>query len=134
MNKDEKIIKGKLGLLELGKQLGNVSKACKVMRIRVPGDGGELPPRLSGRRDGMYIMTSRRRRQRAHDLDDVRQSLSGPRSWLFSVQECRSPRGCCPSRGWRPCVACPRRGRLVVYACILIAALCFVRRADTQMA
>lgn len=31
MNKDEKIIKGKLGLLELGKQLGNVSKACKVM-------------------------------------------------------------------------------------------------------
>lgn len=27
----EKIIKPKLGLLELAKQLGNVSKACKVM-------------------------------------------------------------------------------------------------------
>ena len=27
----EKIIKPKLGLLELAKQLGNVSKACKIM-------------------------------------------------------------------------------------------------------
>lgn len=31
MSKDEKIIKVKVGLLELAKQLGNVSKACKVM-------------------------------------------------------------------------------------------------------
>ena len=31
MNHQEKIIKTKLGLLELGKQLGNVSHACKVM-------------------------------------------------------------------------------------------------------
>jgi transposase InsO family protein len=31
MTKDQKIIKAKLGLLELAKQLGNVSKACKVM-------------------------------------------------------------------------------------------------------
>jgi len=31
MSKDEKVIKGKVGLLELAKQLGNVSKACKVM-------------------------------------------------------------------------------------------------------
>ena len=31
MSTDEKIIKPKLGLLELAKQLGNVSQACKVM-------------------------------------------------------------------------------------------------------
>jgi transposase InsO family protein len=31
MNAAQKVIKGKLGLLELGKQLGNVSQACKVM-------------------------------------------------------------------------------------------------------
>lgn len=31
MNEEEKIIKPKLGLLELAKQLGNVSQACKVM-------------------------------------------------------------------------------------------------------
>src|SRR5579871_4848905 len=31
MSKDPKIIKVKVGLLELAKQLGNVSQACKVM-------------------------------------------------------------------------------------------------------
>ena len=31
MSKDQKIIKAKVGLLELAKQLGNVSQACKVM-------------------------------------------------------------------------------------------------------
>ena len=31
MTKAEKVIKTKVGLLELGKQLGNVSKACRVM-------------------------------------------------------------------------------------------------------
>lgn len=31
MSKDQKVIKVKVGLLELAKQLGNVSKACKVM-------------------------------------------------------------------------------------------------------
>jgi len=30
-NKEKKIIKARVGLLELGKQLGNVSQACKVM-------------------------------------------------------------------------------------------------------
>src|SRR5258707_14821387 len=29
--KDQKIIKGKVGLLELARQLGNVSQACKMM-------------------------------------------------------------------------------------------------------
>ena len=31
MSKDQKIIKARVGLLELGKQLGNVSDACKIM-------------------------------------------------------------------------------------------------------
>ncbi len=31
MSTEEKIIKPKLGLLELAKQLGNISQACKVM-------------------------------------------------------------------------------------------------------
>lgn len=31
MTTQEKVIKSKLGLLELGKQLGNVSRACKIM-------------------------------------------------------------------------------------------------------
>ncbi len=31
MTTQDKVIKTKLGLLELGKQLGNVSQACKVM-------------------------------------------------------------------------------------------------------
>ena len=31
MTTAQKIIKTKVGLLELGKQLGNVSKACRVM-------------------------------------------------------------------------------------------------------
>ena len=31
MNKDQKIIRAKVGLLELAKQLGNVSQACKIM-------------------------------------------------------------------------------------------------------
>jgi ACT domain-containing protein len=31
MTKDQKIIKGKLALLELAKHLGNVSQACKML-------------------------------------------------------------------------------------------------------
>lgn len=31
MNQQQKVIRGKVGLLELAKQLGNVSKACKMM-------------------------------------------------------------------------------------------------------
>ena len=31
MTNDQKIIKAKVGLLELAKQLGNVSQACKIM-------------------------------------------------------------------------------------------------------
>ena len=31
MTKEQKVIRAKLGLLELAKQLGNVSQACKMM-------------------------------------------------------------------------------------------------------
>ena len=31
MTKDQKIIKNRLGLLELARQLGNVSQACKIL-------------------------------------------------------------------------------------------------------
>ena len=31
MTKEQKIIRAKVGLLELAKQLGNVSQACKMM-------------------------------------------------------------------------------------------------------
>ena len=31
MTKDQKVIRAKAGLLELAKQLGNVSQACKIM-------------------------------------------------------------------------------------------------------
>ena len=31
MTQDQKIIRAKLGLLDLAKQLGNVSQACKMM-------------------------------------------------------------------------------------------------------
>ena len=34
MTTEQKIIKAKIGLLELAKQLGNVSQACKVMGYR----------------------------------------------------------------------------------------------------
>ena len=44
MTTEQKIIRAKVGLLELAKQLGNVSQACKMMgysrdsaRIRVAG-------------------------------------------------------------------------------------------------
>ncbi len=37
MTTEQKIIKAKIGLLELAKQLGNVSQACKVMGCYSPG-------------------------------------------------------------------------------------------------
>jgi hypothetical protein len=41
MTKEQKIIRAKIGLLELARQLGNVSQACKMMRLcRVLTDRG----------------------------------------------------------------------------------------------
>jgi hypothetical protein len=41
MTQEQKIIRAKLGLLELAKQLGNVSQACKMM-----GYSRQVPPPL----------------------------------------------------------------------------------------
>jgi len=38
MTTERKVIRAKIGLLELGKQLGNVSQACKIM-----GEAGQDP-------------------------------------------------------------------------------------------
>ena len=45
MTRDEKIIRNKVGVLELAKQLGSVSQACRIMgfsrdRYRVAGQAG----------------------------------------------------------------------------------------------
>ena len=48
MTQDQKIIRAKVGLLELAKQLGNVSQACKMMgysrdsfyRFKAPAQAG----------------------------------------------------------------------------------------------
>ena len=34
MTQEQKVIRAKVGVLELAKQLGNVSQACKIMRIQ----------------------------------------------------------------------------------------------------
>jgi hypothetical protein len=38
MTTEQKIIRAKVGLLELAKQLGNVSQACKMMGWARPGE------------------------------------------------------------------------------------------------
>ncbi len=47
MTTTEKVIKTKLGLLELGKQLGNVSQACKNSPAFLPAPEANCPMRYS---------------------------------------------------------------------------------------
>jgi hypothetical protein len=64
MTQEQKIIRAKVGLLELANQLGNVSQACEMMSIDAPSScakaafwsllvlpSGNLYARSSGRRD-----------------------------------------------------------------------------------
>ena len=55
MTKDQKVIRNKIGLLELAKQLGNVSQACKIMgysRDQPPEAGPEEPGGAGDRAGG----------------------------------------------------------------------------------
>ena len=45
MTNERKVIRAKVGLLELAKQLGNVSQACKIM-----GGAAQDPMRVGGGR------------------------------------------------------------------------------------
>lgn len=47
MTKDQKIIRAKVGLLELPKQLGNVSHACKMMGYSRDSFVSDAPRHLS---------------------------------------------------------------------------------------
>jgi len=93
MTKDQKMIKGKVGLLELAKQLGNVSQACKMLgysrasfsrfkelygpfdelrrrRARPAGDEPQKPvlanrPRPGSRRGSLHSRSTSRRSARS---------------------------------------------------------------------
>ena len=52
MTMDQKIIRAKAGLLELAKQLGNVSQACKITGYSRDSFGAVDPDRKPARRPG----------------------------------------------------------------------------------